>query len=247
MSEVIIITGGSRGIGAACALQLASPSRTIIVNYVGNRPAADAVVEAVKAKGGNAVSIQGDVAEEADVLRMFEAADSHGRLVGLVNNAGIVDEAIRVDELSASRISKVLNVNVLGSILCAREAVKRMSTKHGGKGGAIVNLSSVAALLGAPNNYVDYAASKGAIDSFTKGLALEVAGENIRVNAVRPGIIDTEIHASGGQPDRVAQIEAALPMQRAGTAEEVANSITWLMSEQSSYVTGAILDVSGGR
>ena len=243
MSDVIIITGGSRGIGAACAVQLASPSHTIIVNYVGNRPAADAVI----AKGGNAAVVQGDVGEEADILRMFEAADSHGQLVGLINNAGIVDVAARVDEFSASRVSKMLNVNVLGSILCAREAVKRMSTKHGGKGGAIVNLSSVAALLGAPNNYVDYAASKGAIDSFTKGLALEVASEGIRVNAVRPGIIATEIHASGGQPDRVAQIRTSLPMQREGTAEEVANSIIWLMSDEASYVTGAILDVSGGR
>ena len=247
MSDVVIITGGSRGIGAACAVQLASSSHTIIVNYVGNKPAADAVVEAVVAKGGNAAAVQGDVAEEADILRMFEAADSFGRLVGLVNNAGIVDEAARVDEFSAERISRMLNVNVLGSILCAREAVKRMSTKHGGKGGAIVNLSSIAASLGAPNNYVDYAASKGAIDSFTKGLALEVAAEGIRVNAVRPGIIDTEIHASGGQPDRVAQFRTILPMQREGSAEEVANSISWLMSNEASYVTGAILDVSGGR
>lgn len=247
MSDVVLITGGSRGIGAACAVQLASPSHTIIVNYVGNKLAADTVVEAIVAKGGNAAAVQGDVAKEADILRMFEVADSYGQLVGLVNNAGIVDVAARVDELSAERISKMLNVNVLGSILCAREAVKRMSTKHGGKGGAIVNLSSVAALLGGPNNYVDYAASKGAIDSFTKGLALEVAGEGIRVNAVRPGIIGTEIHASGGQPDRVAQIRASLPMQREGSAEEVANSISWLMSDEASYVTGAILDVSGGR
>ena len=247
MSDVIIITGGSRGIGAACATQLASPSHTIIVNYVGNKVAADEVVAAVIAKGGNAAAVQGDVGKEADILRMFEAADSYGPLVGLVNNAGIVDQAARVDEYSAERISNMLNVNVLGSILCAREAVKRMSTKHGGKGGAIVNLSSVAALLGAPNNYEDYAASKGAIDSFTKGLALEVASEGIRVNAVRPGIIGTDIHASGGQPERVAQMRASLPMQREGSAEEVANSISWLMSKEASYVTGAILDVTGGR
>ncbi|PCI06005.1 MAG: NAD(P)-dependent oxidoreductase [Hyphomicrobiales bacterium] len=247
MSDVIVITGGSRGIGAACAIGLADPSRTIIVNYVGNQFAADEVVEAVIEKGGSAVAVQGDVGEEADILRMFEVADAQGSLVGLINNAGIVDEAARVDEFSAERISKMLNVNVLGSILCAREAVKRMSTKHGGKGGAIVNLSSVAALLGAPNNYVDYAASKGAIDSFTKGLALEVAAEDIRVNAVRPGIIATDIHASGGQPDRVAEVRASLPMQREGSAEEVANSIIWLMSKEASYVTGAILDVSGGR
>lgn len=247
MSDVVIITGGSRGIGAACAVQLASPSRTIIVNYVSNEAAANLVVEAVMAKGGNAAAVQGDVAKEADILRMFEAADSYGILVGLVNNAGIVDVAARVDELSAERISRMLNVNVLGSILCAREAVKRMSTKHGGKGGAIVNISSIASKIGAPGEYVDYAASKGAIDSFTKGLALEVATESIRVNAVRPGIIDTEIHASGGQPDRVAQKQSILPMSRAGTAEEVANSISWLMSDKASYVTGAILDVSGGR
>lgn len=247
MSSVIIITGGSRGIGAACGKLLASPSSTVIVNYLGNESAAKTVVDKITNMGGNAVAIQGDVGEEADILKLFEAADGYGQLTGLINNAGIVDRACRVDEMSADRISNMMKVNVLGSMLCAREAVKRMSTRHGGKGGAIVNLSSVAARLGAPGEYVDYAASKGAIDSFTKGLSVEVAAENIRANAVRPGIIDTEIHASGGQPDRVEHMKLSLPMQRAGSAEEVAKTIVWLMSEEASYVTGAILDVSGGR
>lgn len=248
MSEkVVIVTGGSRGIGASVCLKLAAPGTTVLVNYASNAAAAAEVVSGVEGRGGKAIAVQGNVGSEADVLRLFEEADKHGPLTGLVNNAGVVDEAVRVEDMSLERLTRIFSINLTGSFLCAREAVRRMSTRHGGTGGSIVNLGSASSKIGSPAQYVDYAASKGAIDTMTVGLALEVAGEGIRVNAVRPGIIDTDIHASGGQPDRVAQMESKLPMKRAGTAEEVADAIVWLMSSQSSYTTGAILDVSGGR
>ncbi len=244
---VILVTGGSRGIGAAVSRKMAALGHTVLVNYARNAQAAEALVAEITSAGGKALAVQGDVRHEADVLKLFETADRLGRLTGLVNNAGVVDVSRRVDEMSADRLTRMFSINVIGSFLCAREAVKRMSTGHGGQGGAIVNLGSAASKLGAPEQYVDYAAAKGAIDSMTVGLALEVADEGIRVNAVRPGIIDTEIHASGGAPDRVAQLQSKLPMKRAGTADEVAEAIVWLLGDQSSYTTGAILDVSGGR
>ncbi|MEQ8779489.1 MAG: SDR family oxidoreductase [Roseibium album] len=245
--SVFIVTGGSRGIGASVSRKLGTPGQTVVVNYTANKAAADAVVAEIEQQGGKAVAVQGDVGSEADILRLFEEADKYGGLAGLVNNAGVVDVSQRVDEMSVERLNRIFTINVVGSFLCAREAVKRMSTKHGGQGGSIVNLASAGSKLGSPAQYVDYAASKGAIDTMTVGLALEVADEGIRVNAVRPGIIDTELHASGGLPDRVAQVQSKLPMKRAGTADEVADAIIWLMSDQSSYTTGAILDVSGGR
>jgi NAD(P)-dependent dehydrogenase (short-subunit alcohol dehydrogenase family) len=209
--------------------------------------AADEVVAAIAAGNGKAVAVRCDVGVEADILGLFRQADGFGRVAALVNNAGVVDRTARVDEMSAERVARMMTINVVGSILCAREAVKRMSTKHGGAGGVIVNLSSVAATLGSPGLYVDYAASKGAIDTFTVGLAREVSTEGIRVNAVRPGLIDTDIHASGGEPDRAHRLASTVPMKRVGTAEEVANAIVWLMSDEASYVTGTIFDVSGGR
>jgi NAD(P)-dependent dehydrogenase (short-subunit alcohol dehydrogenase family) len=246
--KVAIITGGSRGIGRAAAIAAAARGFRVVVGYVSNRAAADQVVSTIEASNGKAIAIKCDVGSESDILAMFKAADVFGTLGALVNNAGIVGKSgVRVDEMSAQRIQEMMAVNVTGSILCAREAVKRMSTRHGGKGGVIVNLSSVAAKLGAPNTYVDYAASKGAIDSFTIGLGYEVAGEGIRVAAIRPGLIDTEIHASGGEPDRAHRLAHVVPMKRIGTAEEIANAIVWLMSDDASYVTSAILDVSGGR
>jgi NAD(P)-dependent dehydrogenase (short-subunit alcohol dehydrogenase family) len=210
--------------------------------------AADSVVHAIRAGGGKAVALQADVAEEEQVLRLFAQVDAQlGRLTALVNNAGIVDRAARVDEMSVARVKRMLDINVVGSFVCAREAIKRMSTRHGGRGGAIVNVSSAAARLGAPGQYVDYAASKGAIDSFTIGLAKEVAAEGIRVNAVRPGLIETEIHASGGLPDRVRELQHLIPMQRGGSAEEVAQAIVWLLSPEASYTTMSLIEVSGGR
>ncbi|RUT29307.1 SDR family oxidoreductase [Arsenicitalea aurantiaca] len=243
----VIVTGASRGIGAATAIGAARRGYDVLVNFAGNRGAAQTVVGAVEEAGAKAVAVQADVSRPEDVKRIFEAADAMAPLVGLVNNAGIVAPAMRVDEMDVERIERILAVNVTGTMLCAIEAVKRMSTRHGGKGGAIVNLSSAAAKLGAPSTYVDYAAAKGAIDSFTVGLALEVAGEGIRVNAVRPGIIATDIHAAGGDPDRAHRIASSLPIPRAGTAEEVANAILWLLSEEASYSTGTILAVTGGR
>jgi NAD(P)-dependent dehydrogenase (short-subunit alcohol dehydrogenase family) len=245
--SVVIITGGSRGIGRATALAAAARGFRVCVGYASNEAAGRQVVSAIEAKNGKAIALKCDVGNESDIIALFKAADAFGTLGVLINNAGIVGPTSRVDEMSAERIQRMMAVNVTGSILCAREAVKRMSTRHGGKGGVIVNLSSVAAKLGSPNTYVDYAASKGAIDSFTIGLGHEVAGEGIRVAAIRPGLIDTEIHASGGEPDRAHRLGHMVPMKRVGTADEIANAIVWLMSDEASYVTSAILDVSGGR
>jgi NAD(P)-dependent dehydrogenase (short-subunit alcohol dehydrogenase family) len=244
---VLVVTGGSRGIGAATSLLAGEAGYAVVVNYTGNVEAAEATVAAIHAKAGEAIAVRGDVSVPEDVEHIFRAADRFGPLAGLVNNAGIVGRAARVDELDAERISRMLAVNVTGSFLCAIAAVKRMSTRHGGKGGAIVNVSSAAARLGGANSYVDYAATKGAIDTFTVGLALEVAGEGIRVNAVRPGIIETDIHASGGDPDRATRLAPQIPMARPGTAEEVARAILWLLSPEASYSTGTVLTVSGGR
>jgi NAD(P)-dependent dehydrogenase (short-subunit alcohol dehydrogenase family) len=245
VSKVMIVTGGGRGIGAATALLAAQRGYSVAVNYLGNREAAERVVEKI---GKNAIAVAGDVASESDVMRLFKTVDEKlGRVNALVNNAGIVDLRSRVEEMSAARIQRMLAVNVTGSFLCAREAIKRMSTRHGGKGGAIVNLSSAATRLGSPGDYVDYAASKGAIDTFTIGLAKEVGPEGIRVNAVRPGVVRTEIHAVSGDPARVERIGAAAPLQRPREAEEIARTIVWLASDEASYITGALLDVSGGR
>jgi NAD(P)-dependent dehydrogenase (short-subunit alcohol dehydrogenase family) len=246
--KVAVITGGSRGIGRATAIAAAKRGYKIVVGYASNQAAANEVVSIIERSNGKAVAAKCDVAEESEILSLFEAGDKLGTLGALVNNGGIVGKSgVRVDEMSVERIQRVMAINVTGNILCAREAVKRMSTKHGGKGGVIVNLSSAAAKLGGANTYVDYAASKGAIDSFTIGLAQEVASEGIRVAAIRPGLIDTEIHASGGEPDRAHRLAHLVPMKRVGSAEEVANAIVWLMSDDASYVTSAILDVSGGR
>ena len=248
MQPVALVTGGSRGIGAATALLAARQGYSVAVNYAANAVAADAIVQAIQAAGGMALALQADVADEAQILAMFARIDQElGPLKALVNNAGVVDMPGRVDEMSAQRLRRMFDTNVLGSFFCAREAVRRMSTRHGGSGGAIVNVSSVAARLGGPGQYVDYAASKGAIDTFTIGLAREVAAEGIRVNAVRPGIIETEIHASGGQPGRAQQMAPLVPMQRPGNAEEVAQAIVWLLTDGASYATGAIIDVAGGR
>jgi NAD(P)-dependent dehydrogenase (short-subunit alcohol dehydrogenase family) len=218
------------------------------VNYTRNEAAAQHVVRAIRADGGRAEALQGDVADEAQVLKLFAQVDSRlGRLTALVNNAGIVDVAARVEDMDVQRLKRMFDINVIGSIVCAREAIKRMSTRHGGQGGAIVNVSSAAARIGAPGQYVDYAASKGAIDTFTVGLAKEVAAEGIRVNAVRPGLIETEIHASGGLPNRVRDLAHLVPMQRGGSAEEVAQAIVWLLSPDASYTTMSLVDVSGGR
>lgn len=244
---VLVVTGASRGIGAATAKLAASRGYAVIVNYAGNVAAAERVCADIIHHGGTAQAVRGDVSDEADVEHIFAAADRLGRLTGLVNNAGIVGQTARVEAFDAARINRILAVNVTGALLCAKAAIMRLSTRHGGKGGAIVNISSGASKLGAPGVYVDYAAAKGAVDTMTVGLALELAGEGIRVNAVRPGIIDTEIHASGGDPDRAARMASSLPIPRAGTAEEVARAILWLLSDEASYTTGTTIDVTGGR
>jgi NAD(P)-dependent dehydrogenase (short-subunit alcohol dehydrogenase family) len=248
MQPIVLITGGSRGIGAATALLAAQKGYAVAVNYASNSLAADEVVRQIRASGGTAIAVQADVAVEAQVLAMFDKVDAKlGPLSALVNNAGIVDVACRVDGMAVERLQRMFTTNIIGSFVCAREAVKRMSTRYGGAGGSIVNVSSAAARIGSPGQYVDYAASKGAIDTFTLGLAKEVAAEGIRVNGVRPGIIDTDIHASGGEPDRAQRMAAQVPMQRAGTTQEIAPAILWLMGNDSSYTTGALVDVTGGR
>ena len=248
MRKVLLVTGASRGIGAATALKAAQKGWHVAVNYTRDALAADEVVRQIRAAGGTAMSVQADVSDEAQALRMFEQVDAKlGRIDGLVNNAGVVDVSARVDEMSVARWRRMFDINVIGSMICAREAVRRMSTRHGGTGGAIVNVSSAAARLGSPNQYVDYAAAKGAIDAFTLGLAKEVAAEGIRVNAVRPGLIETDIHASGGLPHRVRDLQHTVPMQRGGSAEEVAAAIVWLLGDDSPYTTMSFLDVSGGR
>ncbi|NIR30298.1 MAG: SDR family oxidoreductase [Gammaproteobacteria bacterium] len=248
MDKTIVITGGGGGIGAATARLAAKRGYAVCVNYLKNREAADAVVREIEAKGGQAMAVAADVSAEPDVADLFRTVDREfGRVDALVNNAGILETQMRVDNMDAARLDRVFATNVIGCFLCAKEAVRRMSTRYGGGGGAIVNVSSVASRLGAPGEYVDYAASKGAVDTLTIGLSREVAGEGIRVNAVRPGVIHTDIHASGGEPGRVDRIAKALPMKRGGRPEEVASAIMWLLSDEASYTTGAIVDVAGGR
>jgi len=244
----MLITGASRGIGAATARLAAHQGYALCLNYHQREDAVKQVLEQVHAAGASAITVKADVADESQVLQMFEVIDREfGQLDVLVNNAGMLEQQMRLEQMDAARWTRVLGANVIGSFLCAREAIKRMSTQHGGQGGSIINLSSIAARLGAPGEYIDYAAAKGAIDSMTVGLAREVAGEGIRVNAVRPGVIHTEIHASGGEPDRIERVKSSVPMGRGGQAEEVAEAILWLASEHASYTTGALLDVSGGR
>ena len=248
MRKVLLVTGGSRGIGAATCILAAQKGWAVAVNYTAHSKAADDVVAQIKKAGGEAMPVQADVANEEQVLAMFEnVRHTLGPIQGLVNNAGVVDVSARLDQMSMARWRRMFDINVLGSMLCAREAIRQMSTLHGGKGGSIVNLSSAAARLGAPGQYLDYAAAKGAIDSFTLGLSKEVAAEGIRVNAIRPGLIDTEIHASGGLPNRVKDLEHLVPAKRGGTAMEVAQAIVWLLSDEASYTTMSLLDVSGGR
>lgn len=244
---VLIVTGGGRGIGAATARLGSAAGYSVVVNYAGNVEAAEHVCHDIHIAGGTAVAVRGDVADEADIEHIFAAADRLGPLTALVNNAGIINVAARIEDMDASKINRLLAINVTGSILCAKAAIKRMSTKHGGKGGSIVNLASGAAKLGGAGSYADYAASKGAIDTLTIGLALELAGEGIRVNAVRPGIIDTEFHAAGGDPERAARMASSIPIPRAGTSEEVARAILWLLSDDAAYSTGTTIDVTGGR
>lgn len=248
MDKVLLVTGGSRGIGAATCKLAARHGWAIAVNYTANSLAADTVVRDIRAQGGRAMAVQADVANETQVLRMFEQVDAKmGHLTGLVNNAGVVDVTAKVQDQSLERWHRMFDINVMGSMLCAREAVRRMSTSLGGHGGSIVNVSSAAARLGAPGQYVDYAAAKGAIDAFTIGLAKEVGGDGIRVNAVRPGLIETDIHASGGLPNRVRDLQHQVPMGRGGSAQEVAELIVWLLSDAASYTTMSLIDISGGR
>jgi NAD(P)-dependent dehydrogenase (short-subunit alcohol dehydrogenase family) len=246
--KVMIITGGGRGIGAATALLAARRGYKVCISYLEQSAAAESVVKSIRDAGGTAIAVQADVGNDDHVTRLFATVDREfGRVTALVNNAGTLEIQARVEAIDAARLHRIFNTNVVGSFLCAREAVKRMSTRHGGTGGGIVNISSIAALYGAGGEYVDYAASKGAVDSFTLGLAGEVAEEGIRVNAVRPGFIYTDIHAKGGEPQRVDRVKTLVPMKRGGSPEEVAAAILWLLSDESSYVTGSILDVSGGR
>jgi NAD(P)-dependent dehydrogenase (short-subunit alcohol dehydrogenase family) len=248
MSASMIVTGGSRGIGARTAVLAAAHGYAVAVNFVRDEKAANAVVEEIRRAGGTAVAVRGDVSRESDVVRLFETVDqAFGGVTVLVNNAGVVDSQARVEEMHEARLGRMFGINVIGSVLCGAQAVRRMSTRHGGAGGSIVNVSSAASRHGAPGEYVDYAASKAAIDTFTLGLAREVASEGIRVNAVRPGIIETELHASGGDPDRARRIGPTIPLGRPGTADEVARAILWLASSEASYCTGSILDVAGGR
>lgn len=245
---IMLVTGGSRGIGAATAVMAASRGWRVAISYQSKAAAAEAVVQQIRDAGGIAVAVQADVGVEADVLRLFDTVDAQmGRLSALINNAGMLEQQTRLDQMTLDRWQRVFSANVFGSFLCAKQAVLRMSTRHGGAGGSIVNVSSAAARIGSPNEFIDYAAAKGAVDSMTIGLAKEVAAEGIRVNAVRPGLIYTDIHALAGEPGRVDRAKAGVPMQRGGTAEEVAEAIVWLASEQSSYVTGTLLDVTGGR
>jgi NAD(P)-dependent dehydrogenase (short-subunit alcohol dehydrogenase family) len=248
MMHTTLITGGARGIGAATARLLARQGHRLGIGYLRHETEAQALVDAIRAEGGDAIALQADIADEAQVLALFERLDRElGPLTGLVNNAAILLPQGRIETLDAARINRILATNVTGSILCAREAVKRMALRHGGRGGAIVNVSSAAARLGSPGEYLDYAASKGAIDTLTRGLALEVADDGIRVNAVRPGFIATDMHADGGDPDRIERIRASIPMKRGGRPEEVAEAIAWLLSDAASYMTGGFLDVAGGR
>jgi NAD(P)-dependent dehydrogenase (short-subunit alcohol dehydrogenase family) len=248
MDKIMLVTGGSRGIGAATALLAAKKGYAVCISYVSNETAAQQVVAEIEQGGGKAAAVRADVAEEADILRLFQQVDAQfGPLTALVNNAGMIQPQMRLDAFDAERLNRLFATNITGSILCAREAVRRMSTRHGGNGGGIVNLSSVAARLGAPGEYVDYAASKGAIDALTVGLGKEVAAEGIRVNAVRPGLIYTDIHESGGEAGRVERLKASIPMQRGGDAAEVAAAILWLLSDEASYITGTVLEVTGGR
>lgn len=248
MSKLILITGGSRGIGAATALLAAEKGYAVAVNYLENKKAAEDIVQKIKNKGGSAIAVSGDVAKEEDVLSLFKKTEEKlGSITALVNNAGIIQLQSLLQNMSVERWDKIFATNARGSFLCAREAVRRMSVKNGGKGGGIINISSVAAKLGGAFEYVDYAASKGAVDALTVGLAREVAADGIRVNAVRPGIISTDIHASGGEPNRPERLKEMIPMKRPGNAEEVAEAIMWLLSDSASYITGSILDVTGGR
>ncbi len=248
MKKVILVTGGSRGIGAAIAVRAAEAGYAVCISYLNNQSAAYALVKSIDDQGGTAIAVRSDVAVDADVVRLFEQIDaSLGPITALVNNAGILEQQSRVDEMTVERIARVFSTNVIGSFACAREAIRRMSTRHGGSGGGIVNMSSRAAKLGAAGEYVDYAASKAAIDTFTIGLAKEVAAEGIRVNAVSPGLIYTDIHASGGEPGRVDRLQDSVPMKRGGSADEVARAVMWLLSDDAAYVTGTNVDVSGGR
>lgn len=248
MEKIIVITGGSRGIGAATATLAAERGYAVCINYRQNQEAAQRLVESIQQRGANAIAVSADIASEAAVMHLFQRVDAElGPVTALVNNAGILEPQMRVETMTAARLQRVFATNITGSFLCAREAIKRMSQKHGGSGGAIVNVSSGASRLGSPNEYVDYAASKGAIDTMTLGLAKEVAAEGIRVNAVRPGFIDTDIHASGGEPNRIERVKASIPLQRGGKAIEVAYAILWLLSDESAYTTGSFIDITGGK